>query len=47
LNPAIETRDLSCGRALLDSHGRVIEARFKPQTLAQLRQLVKAANRAS
>jgi hypothetical protein len=29
--------------ALLDSHGRVIEARFKPQTLAQLRQLVKAA----
>jgi peroxiredoxin len=28
---------------LLDSHGRVIEARFKPQTLAQLRQLVREA----
>jgi hypothetical protein len=28
---------------LLDSHGRVIEARLKPQTLAQLRQLVNEA----
>jgi peroxiredoxin len=28
---------------LLDSHGRVVEARLKPQTLAQLRQLVNAA----
>jgi hypothetical protein len=28
---------------LLDSHGRVIEARLKPQTLAQLRQLVNKA----
>jgi peroxiredoxin len=28
---------------LLDSHGRVIEARFKPQTLTQLQQLVNKA----
>jgi len=28
---------------LLDSQGRVVEARFKPQTLAQLRQLVNEA----
>src|SRR5262249_60427475 len=28
---------------LLDSRGRVIEARFKPQTLPQLRQLVREA----
>jgi hypothetical protein len=29
---------------LLDSHGRLIQARFKPQTLAQLQQLVKEAH---